>query len=210
VVVLEEPIIFSFFARGASSRGVAKAIITSLAGSILGDMAVRGAGELGSQIAEGIAGAVEGVAEGARKKAHQEYAYKGSKFIETEFGKPYYIAIGATRVGIFRPKGLGSITGVVTGVEPVVVVPRAAIRQVTFQEVRGEANRALIIVFIDGGFVGFWVPRPAKSRWWILIPWWGAWFLRVREIMGKEIYEGVSAAFSKPASGASRRPTPSD
>jgi hypothetical protein len=190
-VALEEPVIFGFFGLGLGRQGMAKSIITGLAGGVLGDMVVRGAGEIASHLAEAVGDVVEGVVGGAGKKPRQECAYEGSKSVEIEFKKNYYIAIGASVVGVFRTNATFGITGVLKGIEPLVIIPREAIRQVGFQD--SQSERSVIIAFEDGGFIGFWVTRPPKSGLQKMLL--GGGIASLAEIAGKEIYEGVLAAF---------------
>lgn len=170
--VLEEPVTLSFFAGGGGRRGLATAIIAPLVGGSLGEMAAQGAGELGSHVAEAATEAVERIAEAAKKgKADEKHAYGGSKFIWVKYRKRYYIAMSASKVGIFRPRGVIRFRGM----EPMVIIPRGAIRNVEFHRgfwsfvvsclqvyPLGPQFHKLTITLDDGGRLHFWVLRWGK------------------------------------------------
>lgn len=82
--------------------------------------------------------------------------------------KQYYIAASASKVGIFRPKGILRLTRV----EPTVIIPRGAIKNVAFDRgfsgflwsccqlyPLGPWNRKLSVTLDDGGGLSFWLPR---------------------------------------------------
>jgi hypothetical protein len=166
---LEEPVLFSFIAVGGGQRGTTVGVIAPIVSGTLADLAVPGIGELVSHLTEAATEGVEGIAEATKKeRSGQRHPYRGSKYIKVSYRRQYYLAASASKVGIFRPKGYFRLTRV----EPIVIIPREAIKNVSFDSgfsgflwsccqmyPLGPWSRKLSVTFDDGGGLSFWLPR---------------------------------------------------